>query len=110
MLNLYLHIVSNLLEDGFCCFVLALLEIAVGLESREKEIKLIVQNMTKCYRSCTEHRLFCSRFCLRTKNQNFYLKMQDKIWNGKSGFEFKESTRLFKVLATLGSSEPSSDW
>lgn len=37
---------SNLLEDGFCCFVLALLEIAVGLELREKEGD---------YTDCAEH-------------------------------------------------------
>ena len=36
----------NLLEDGFCCFVLALLEIAVGLELREKEGD---------YTDCAEH-------------------------------------------------------
>ena len=93
---------SNLLEDGFCCLVLALLEIAVGLGLRSKGIE----------QSATDHLYNHSaqEFCCRIKNQNFYPKMQDKIWNREFGLETVRSTKLFKVLATLGSSEPSSVW
>ena len=63
-MSVYLYTVSNLLEDGFCCLVLALLEIAVGLGSRRKGIE----------QSATDHALnisypFCSNFVAELKSE-----------------------------------------
>ena len=80
--------VSNLLEDCFCCLVLALLEIAVGLGSRRKGIK----------QSATDH--YFAKILLQNLNQNFYPKMQDKIRNRKSGLRARKV--LYQVVQGLG--------
>ena len=79
---------SNLLEDGFCCLVLALLEIAVGLGSRRKGIK----------QSATDH-YFAQDFVAEFKSE-FYPKIQDKIRNRKSGLRAKKV--LYQVVQGLG--------
>ena len=59
--------VSNLLEDCFCCLVLALLEIAVGLGSRRKGIK---QSATDHYFAQDFVAEFKSEFLSKDARQN----------------------------------------